>query len=284
MSKLLLALAILVSVTGCVDQSVDTIINPNQTNEVTTMGTTSTFIKSRSSATPKVGEWNINYSKALTQAKKEYKFIVICWSNGDKCGSCITAEACMMKKAFKDFMKTSDAYFVFQYSGDKDKGQTVHDLIYKPGKIRRYPGFRVMLFDQKDSSKVLVDTFIEGDTLRGGKTGDTGAKNMVEKLQKIFAKKPATETTESEPTAPAQEKKCVVRLNENLTTAKINKVLDALYRNDGYYPCQAKSENTKCHCEDFVKNKKFGEPCICKIFVKKPVPTVKSTKKVAKKA
>ena len=64
-----------------------------------------------------------------------------------------------------------------------------------------------------------------------------------------------------------------VRLNEKLTVAKINKVLDAIDKNDGYCPCQPKGDGTKCHCEDFVQNKGPGEPCICKIYVKKAKPS-----------
>ena len=59
-----------------------------------------------------------------------------------------------------------------------------------------------------------------------------------------------------------------IRLNEKLTVAKINKVLDAIDKNEGYCPCQFKTEDTKCHCKDFIENKKIGEPCICKIYVK----------------
>ena len=50
----------------------------------------------------------------------------------------------------------------------------------------------------------------------------------------------------------------------------INLALDALDANDGYCPCQIQSEDTKCHCKDFLENKKIGEPCICKIYVKQP--------------
>ena len=236
------------------------------------MGTTASFIKSRSSKTPKVGEWNIDYKKALSLAKKNYKFLVTCWTNGDKCGSCVTAEACMMQATFKNWMKTADAYFVFQYSGDKDKGQTLHDLIYKPGKIRRYPGFRVMLFDPKNPSKTLVDTFIEGDTLRGNKTDVAGAKQMVTNLKKILAGKPAEPQPAPTPEPTPEPVACKVRLNEALTVARINKVLDAIDKNEGYCPCQVgKTADTKCHCKDFKENKKIGEPCICKIFVKQKV-------------
>lgn len=229
------------------------------------MGITANFLKLRSSGTPKLGEWNINYDKALALAKQNGKFIVTCWSNGDKCGYCTTAESCMMQSAFKDWMKTSDAYFVFQYSGDKDKGQTLHDWIYKNTKLRYYPGYRITLYDA--SGKILFDQAIEGNKLRGNKTGANGAKEMVSKFSAMFAKKPAdTATNNTTPAATAYK----VRFNEKLTTKKVNKILDAIDDNDGYCPCQPKSvgDATKCHCVDFIKYKKIGEPCICNIYVK----------------
>jgi len=227
------------------------------------MGTTADFIKVRSSGTPKVGVWNSNYSKALALAKKEGKFIVTCWSNGDKCGYCVTAEKCMMQSAFTEFMKSSDAYFVFQYSGDKDQGKTLHDWIFTKGGVKQYPGFRVTLYDTKGN--IVFDKAVPGNTLRSSKTGATGAKQMVAALKKMFDHKKVEPAPAPVPTPPAPY---VVRLNEKLTTAQINKVLDALEKNSGYCPCQPKGSGTKCHCQDFVNNKKNGEPCICKIFVK----------------
>ena len=56
------------------------------------MGITSDFLKLRSTKAPKIGEWNIDYTTALIQAKKNYKFIIAVWSNGDSCGYCINAE------------------------------------------------------------------------------------------------------------------------------------------------------------------------------------------------
>ena len=69
-------------------------------------------------------------------------------------------------------------------------------------------------------------------------------------------------------TAPAPQETYVTRLNESLTTKQINQVLDSIDKNDGYCPCQPKGDGTKCHCDDYTKNKKIGEPCICKIYVK----------------
>ena len=61
----------------------------------------------------------------------------------------------------------------------------------------------------------------------------------------------------------------VTRLNEKLTTKQINKVLDAVDRNDGHCPCQDEhTQDTLCHCADYRNNKGIGEPCICKIYVK----------------
>lgn len=228
------------------------------------MGTTSEFIKLRSTKTPKVGEWNIDYKTALAQAKKEYKFIVTAWSNGDLCGYCVTAEKCMLTNTFKNWMKKADAYFCFQYSGDKDKGKTLHDWVYTKTGLKFYPGFRVTLYDS--NGKIVYDQAIEGNKLRNSKTGDAGAKAMIANLEAILSKK----SVKPEPTpSPKPVTNYVTRLNEKLTTAQVNKILDAIDKNDGYCPCQPKGAGTKCHCEDYVNNKAIGEPCICKIYVKK---------------
>lgn len=103
--------------------------------------------------------------------------------------------------------------------------------------------------------------------LRGNKTGQAGAKKMVAIQKEQLSKKP----TSTKPTAAASEANYKIRLNEKLTVAKINKILDAIDANNGYCPCQMQSEDTKCHCKDFLENKGFGEPCICKIYVKQKV-------------
>ena len=231
------------------------------------MGTTSDFVKLRSSKTPKVGEWNIDYKTALAKAKKEGKFIVTCWSNGDACGYCTTAEKCMMQAVFKDWMAKQDAYFVFQYSGDKDKGDALHDWIFTKGGLKQYPGFRITLYDA--NGKIVVDKAITGNDLRKQKTGATGSKNMVAAIDAVFAKKPSVDPEPTPKPIPRPEETYVTRLNESLTTKQVNKILDAIDKNDGYCPCQPKGQGTKCHCEDYTKNKKIGEPCICKIYVKR---------------
>ena len=229
------------------------------------MGTTANFVKLRSTGTPKVGEWNINYANALALAKKGGKFIITCWSNGDACGYCTAAETCMMQSDFKNWMKTADAYFVFQYSGDKDKGRTLHDWIFTKTVVKYYPGFRITIYDA--SGKIAVDKAIDGNTLRNKKTGAAGAKAMVENLKQILASKPSAVTPTPAPAPKAEAYK--VRFNEKLTTKQVNKILDALDANGGYCPCQAgKSADTKCHCKDFKESKKIGAPCICKIYVK----------------
>lgn len=233
------------------------------------MGTTSEFVKLRSTETPKVGEWNINYKAALAKAKKEYKFIVTAWSNGDNCGYCVNAEKCMMTTTFKNWIKKQDAYFVFQCSADKDKGKTVYDWLYnKDTGLKYFPGFRVTLYDA--TGKIVFDKAVEGNTLRGNKTGAKGAENMIANLEKIFAKKPAAPEPVDEDTKPTEEYK--VRLNEKLTVKKVNAILDAIDKNDGYCPCQpGHTPATKCHCKDFKENKKIGEPCICNIYVKQKI-------------
>ena len=244
------------------------------------MGTTATFIKTRSSGTPKVGEWNINYAKALELAKKDYKFIITAWSNGDACGYCVQAEKCMMDKVFTDWQKKADAYFVFQYSGDKDKGDVLHNWIFTKGKVKKYPGFRITLYNA--SGNIVKDVAVDGNSLRSNKTGTTGAKKMIEQLQTILGGKPAK--VEPTPTPTPAKIDYKIRLNEKLTVKKVNAILDAIDKNGGYCPCQAgKTADTKCHCKDFKDNKKIGEPCICNIYVKQKATLAASKKLAAKK-
>lgn len=185
MSKKLLMAAMIGCFAGCIDIPDDndngTTVTPTPT---VTSGTTATFIKSRSTGTPKVGEWNINYSKVLAAAKSDGKPIITCWSNGDQCGYCVAAEKCMMDSNFVNWMKTSDCYFVFQYSGDADKGKTLHDLIYR-GTLKYYPGFRIMKYS---SNKLTIDQSVEGNALRSNKTSANGAKAMIANLNKILGK------------------------------------------------------------------------------------------------
>lgn len=226
------------------------------------MGTTSSFLKLRSKKTPKVGEWNINYAAALQQAKAENKFIVTLWTNGDCCGYCVTAEKCMMTDTFKNWMKSADAYFVVQCGSDKDKGKTVHDWVYKGTGLRYYPGFRVTLYNSKGVA--LFDQAIEGNKLRKNKVNDAGAREMINGFNEMFTKKTVKRSLKSKKSKPDYK----IRLNEKLTVAKVNKILDAIDKCDGYCPCQPQYEGSKCHCEDFLENKGIGEPCICNIYVK----------------
>ena len=95
------------------------------------------------------------------------------------------------------------------------------------------------------------------------------------------SKKSASSTKKIAQKSKKQKKQTadyVVRLNEQLTVAQINKVLDAMDKNNGYCPCQIQSKDTKCHCKDFRENKKSGEPCICKIYIKKEKPTAGDVK------
>ena len=112
------------------------------------MGTTATFLKQRSSVTPRTGEWNINFQKARELAKNNGKFLIACWSNGDICGNCTISEKCMMEKSFVNWMKRSDAYFVFQCSDDANGGQEVYDWIYNDPSMCLYPGFRISYFNK----------------------------------------------------------------------------------------------------------------------------------------
>lgn len=224
------------------------------------MSVTTDFLKDRVKGNPVPGQWNQDYTSTLNAAKACGKFLVAVWSNGDNCGYCTAAEKCMMDESFKAWMKESDAYFLFQCSADSDKGKKVHDWVYKKD-IHTYPGFLIVRYE---SGKSAYAVRIEGNTLRESKTGATGAKKMVANLKKLFEQSPVPKP-EPEP-EPTDDFK--VRLNEAITTKQANAIMDAIDKNDGYCPCQEKGPDTKCHCADFLNNKKIGETCICKLYTK----------------
>lgn len=245
------------------------------------MGTTSEFLKLRSSGPVKTGEWNIDFEQAMTKAKADGKFVIAAWSNGDMCSFCVKSEECMMTDIFKNWMKTVDAYFVFQCSDDKDKGKAVYDWVYSTHTINLFPGFRITAFNPKTGKTAKTRSF-DGNTLRENKIKDAGAKAMVKNISAFISPAKTSCTNESKDSSlVAQDYK--VRLNEKLTVAKVNKILDAIDKNDGYCPCQPRGEGTKCHCKDFVENKGIGEPCICNIYVKQiKDASAKTAKKLVK--
>ena len=247
------------------------------------MGTTTEFLKLRSTAsTIKLNEWHNNFSAAKKFAEDNKVPLVAVWSNGDNCGYCITFEQSAMEATFKNWQKTSQCVFWFGCCEDTNKedkyGGTGFTWTYKNGTVKQYPMCRIYWkAGNLDVSKAGGDL-----TGRGVKPAQ-GAKNLVNNLTKILASyKPAKQTaTTAKPTtataatvannkSATNSKAYKIRFNEKVTTAKVNKTLDAIDANKGYCPCQPKSAGTKCHCKDFKKNKGFGEPCICGIYVKQP--------------
>ena len=67
---------------------------------------------------------------------------------------------------------------------------------------------------------------------------------------------------------PAKKTPYKIRFNPATTVDDINSTLDAIDKLDGHCPCQVPTKDTICHCKDFLKVKKIGEPCICGIYVK----------------
>ncbi len=229
------------------------------------MGTTANFLKLRStSSTINLNEWHNNFSACKKLAETKNVPLVAVWSNGDNCGFCTNLETCFMNATFKNWMKTTQCVFWFGCCEDKnaeDKAYgTGFNWCYQNGKIKQYPFVRVYWKTGK------IDVSKPGADLYGrGIKAAARPKTLVNNLTKILAGyKPESE----QETVPVKEE-YKVRLNEKLTTAQVNKILDAIDKVDGYCPCQpGKSEDTKCHCKDFRESKKIGEPCICKIYVK----------------
>lgn len=240
------------------------------------MSTTTDFLKLRSTAsTVKLNEWHNNFSAVKKFAEEKNVPLVAVWSNGDNCGYCITFEQSAMEATFKNWQKTSQCAFWFGCCEDTNKedkyGGTGFNFCYKNGMAKQYPMVRIYW---KAGNLDVVKA--GGDLTGRGVKPAQGAKNLVANLQKILASyKPTKQTaaaanasTTNAQTAVTSAKGYKIRLNPKVTTAKVNAILDAIDANKGYCPCQPKSAATKCHCKDFKKNKKIGEPCICGIYVK----------------
>ena len=251
------------------------------------MSTTAKFLKTRAagSAAIKPGQWHAGFTKVKKYAETNKIPLIAVWSNGDACGHCIMFEEVLMKKIFKNWMTTSGCVFWFGCSSDKtadDKFEGTGFKFARNSKTTRYPFIRVYWKAGK------VDSYSDGGSWSGDSNKNANATKLVKKLQTLLKNfKPQTEPTPTpaptpEPEPTPEVEPATVRLNESLTVAQINAVLDALEKNGMYCPCQIKSEDTKCHCKDFRENKKIGEPCICKIFVKQKL-TLAAPKKKAKK-
>lgn len=230
------------------------------------MGTTTNFLKLRSTAsTIKLNEWHNNFSAVKKFADDNKVPLIAVWSNGDNCGFCKNFEKAAMGSPFIEWQKTSKCAFWFGCCEDKSQEDKLRGTGYKwawqNGKITKYPFVRVYLSGKIDVSKSGTD-FI-------GTSGDKSA-NLVANLKKALGTD--SPSAEVAPVSKVEQnpQKYKVRLNEKLTVKQVNSVLDKIDANKGYCPCQPKSASTKCHCSDFKKNKKFGEPCICKIYVKQP--------------
>ena len=226
-------------------------------------------LRAAASATIKLGQWHADFTKVKKYADTKNVPILAVWSNGEACGHCKRFEQCLLDSKFKTWAKTSGVAMWIGFGTDKTAADKFNGTGFKfarNGKLSTYPFVRLYW------KKGKVDLYKSGGDL----TGDSakGAAKLVSTLKTALKNyKPASDTPdptpapEPEPTpAPAEEYK--IRLNEKVTTAQVNKILDSLDANGGYCACQIKEEGTKCHCVDFLEKKAIGEPCICNIYVK----------------
>lgn len=48
----------------------------------------------------------------------------------------------------------------------------------------------------------------------------------------------------------------------------VNNLRKKIKDNNGYCPCQIKSENSKCICVNFLESTKIHEWCLCGLYLK----------------
>lgn len=227
-------------------------------------------LRAAKSATVKPGQWHADFSTVQKHADANGIPLLAVWSNGDKCGHCIMFEKCILDSKFKNWQKTCGVDMWIGLGTDtsaEDKEYGVGFKFARKGtSLNQYPFVRLYW------KKGKVDVCKTGDSWTGAQGNSKGAEKFVKALKSALKKYcPSCEPTPAPTPAPTPEpvEEYKIRLNEKVTTAQVNAILDSLDANGGYCPCQAKSADTKCHCKDFTDVKKIGEPCICNIYVKR---------------
>lgn len=236
------------------------------------MGVTANIKKLRAAAstTVKLGQWHEDFNKVKKFADSKNVPLFAVWSNGDASGHCIAFEQCLLDNKFKTWQKTCECALWIGLGSDTSaadkRGGTGYNFAWGAKKaLKLFPFVRLYWKQGK------VDICKTGDDWTGGTGNSKGATKLVKALQAALKNYcPSCEPQPTpEPEPASGNGKYKVRLNEAMTVAQINTVLDAIDANDGYCPCQVgKTADTKCNCKDFKENKEIGEPCICKIYVK----------------
>ena len=226
------------------------------------MGVTATLKKTRAKKSDPVqtGQWHADFSTVKKYAGLNNVPLLAVWSNGDACGHCVMFEKCLLDSKFKTWAKKSGVAMWIGFGDDtstEDKFEGTGFKFSRKDTLTTYPFVRLYW------KKGKVDICKSGGKL----TGDTdkGAAKLVAVLKDALK----NYTPDSGEDVKPEKEEYVIRLNEEVTTAQVNKILDSIDEKNGYCPCQIQSSETKCHCKDFIENKKVGEPCICNIYVKK---------------
>jgi hypothetical protein len=236
------------------------------------MSATSTVLAARDKAgTPiNLGKWHAGFTEVKKFADANGLPLMAVWSNGELCSHCTKFERCISQAVFKDWMKDSGVVFYFACNEDKSADDKTngkgYNWCWKNQSLNMYPFVRFYWKAKKgtvlsdgtvvDADKVIIDKAVIGDTLDKRQDKAEGAKNCVAYAKKVF--KPYV------PGASAYK----IRFNPDTTVEAINAVLDGIDAAGGHCPCQIPSNDTVCHCKDFIQNKGIGEPCICGIYVK----------------
>lgn len=245
------------------------------------MGVTANLKKLRAVASTavKLGQWHEDFNKVKKFADSKEIPLLAVWSNGDACGHCISFEQCLLDSQFKTWQKTCGCALWLGLGTDTSSadclGGTGYNFAWGAKKaLRLYPFVRLYW------KKGKVDVCKTGDDWTGGTGNSKGAAKLVKALKSAL--KGYCPSCDPEPTPepePIPTEEIKIRLNEAVSVTQINKVLDAIDSNDGYCPCQVgKTADTKCQCKDFRENKKIGEPCLCKIYVKQKADKVQIAK------
>ena len=122
-----------------------------------------------------LGKWHAGLKKCQNYAKAKNVPLVAVWSNGQKCGHCVSFASACNSKAFTTWMKKSGCVFFFVTSDDADSA-VGKSFARGNNSVGVFPYVRVFW---TVNGKKKVDICSNGDYVDGAQRGETGGKKAV---------------------------------------------------------------------------------------------------------
>ena len=153
-----------------------------------------------------LGQWHAGFKACLNYAQENGVPLIAVWSNGDRCGHCVTFEWACCSKNFTKWMKTSGCVFFFVTPDDadgKNGGEAFNFAkgVSHGGKKNPYGIFPYVRVYWYVKGKKKVDITTSGDYVDGMQRDEIGGKNArdwLKKKLKAYTPKPISTYTGGE--------------------------------------------------------------------------------------